>query len=836
MRYCVLLKSLLSFICFWGVIVPSDLEAQKKQNTGLYLQQAQVLQDHSQHQKAYQLLDSIGGVLEKQRKWQEFFALGNRKGEILQQLYRHPQAIRTYKDLLSKVTRYWRVPTTKLSQVYLKLGDLYRFSGNLLVSNSYYQKSIMLLENKSLSKPDQHFLPQSYNSLGGNFRQQQAYDDAMLYFKKTIQITTNRIISGEAYKKLGQIYQERKQYNEAIQEYLKALKLLPANEKTEAYIFLGDAYQELKFYDLALDNYGKALKSIHQAKAVKYLATIYNQMAKTYLANHKISNSLKCSQKALIANAQKFRDTINVYNIPALNSYREPIAFLTSLLQKAQTFELLYQQRKNKFQLQQAFAHYQSCDRLIRQIASLYLLHAQQTLIIRLAAKVYTSAENVCLLLNSLESTPDQTFVQQAFFYSEKYKMTQQQLSEEGENTQKLSLAELSGVPDSILRLTELYESEIKYIQQQINESNSRLLSKQMQALSQTSNQYKQAYHKLRSYLKQKYPYYYTAKYGITLPAHMEELLTKIPENKGIIAYSSQQDYLNIYLLTHKKLISKRVKLKQQEWKQHFQNFIRHIESATKTRQKQVKDSALYQEAKQWLYTRLIAPIQSHLTNVEQLVIVPDEHWENTWLFELLPNNQTATDKYFLVQKHTIHHCPSVNLWYLYHQFYEDKKDASGILPYYTNLTKQVSIEAIQKNKIFSKILMIVRDDSSSLNYQFLLIFNPAQMPDMEVDASPERKPSLQLSANACLYIWNEKKIMFSQKKIRQMIQAWEKQGLKIVRINKEEQPARSLFSVFHQHLKQGQTVNQALQQTKIQWIKQQPEDLQWIKWLLITP
>lgn len=176
MRYCVLLKSLLSFICFWGVIVPSDLEAQKKQNTGLYLQQAQVLQDHSQHQKAYQLLDSIGGVLEKQRKWQEFFALGNRKGEILQQLYRHPQAIRTYKDLLSKVTRYWRVPTTKLSQVYLKLGDLYRFSGNLLVSNSYYQKSIMLLENKSLSKPDQHFLPQSYNSLGGNFRQQQAYD------------------------------------------------------------------------------------------------------------------------------------------------------------------------------------------------------------------------------------------------------------------------------------------------------------------------------------------------------------------------------------------------------------------------------------------------------------------------------------------------------------------------------------------------------------------------------------------------------------------------------------------------------------------------------------
>lgn len=834
MHHCVLLKSLLSFICFWGVIIPSDLTAQKKLNTGFYLQQAQVLQDHSQHQKAYQLLDSIGGVLEKQQKWREFFALSNRKGEILEQLYRHPQAIQTYKYLLNKVTRYWSVPTTELSQVYLKLGNLYRFLGNLLVSNSYYQKSIMLLENKPLSKPDQHSLPQSYNSLGGNFQCQQAYDDAVLYFKKTIQITTNRIISGEAYKKLGQTYQARKQYNEAIQEYLKALKLLPANEKTEAYIFLGDAYQELKFYDLALDNYGKALKSIHQAEAVKYLATIYNQMAKTYLANHKISNSLKCSQKALIANAQKFQDTINVYNIPALNSYREPMAFLVSLLQKAQTFELLYQQQKNKFQLQQALTHYQSCDQLIRQIASLYLPYLQQTLINQLAAKVYASAENVCLLLNSLEVTPDQTLIQQAFFYSEKYKMTQQQLSEEGENKQKLSLAELSRVPDSILRLKALYESEIRYIQQQINESNVGLLSKQMQVLAQTSNQYKQAYRKLRSYLKQKYPYYYATKYGITLPAHMEEFLTKMPEYKGIVAYSFQQGHLNIYLLTHKKLTSKRVKLKQQEWEQHFQNFIRYIESASKA--KQVKDSALYQESKQWLYARLIAPIRSHLTNIEQLVIVPDGHWENTWLFELLPNNQTTTGKHFLVQKHTIHHCPSVNLCYLYHQFYENKKDVSGILPYYTNLTKQVSIEAIQKNKIFSKILMIVRDDSSSLNYQFLLIFNPAQIPDLKIDVSPERKPSLKLSTNACLYIWNQKKIMFSQKKIRQMIQAWEKQGLKIVQINKEEQPARSLFSVFHQHLKQGQPVNQALQQTKLQWIKQQPDDLQWIKWLLITP
>lgn len=757
---------------------------------------------------ALELLNKAAKLLHKQKKWRGFFQVSLQKGITLQRLFRYRQSIKTYRALLLKTSGKRRISARQRAQVHLRLGEAYRSIGEILQADSCYKKNISLLEALPQKHPNKSLLQKSYVDLGISLREQRFFPEAVFYFRKAL--TTSHTNKGYIYNHLGQTYQAQGRYNQAIKQYQQALKLLPEDTHTHAHILIGDTYHQLKFYDLALNNYHKALASIHTAQAISYTPTIYNKMAKTYLASKHISKSLKCSQKALITNVANFHDTINVYNIPPLNSYYEPIGFLTSLLQKAQVFELLYHTQKKQFQLQQALLHYQSCHHLINQLATLNLPHSQQVGIGSMAGKVFMAAENVSLLLaQSLsDSTKRKKLIEQAFYFSEKYKMLQNQLLYQTNRAYTSLLPRFSQVQDSIIHLIRGYESDIRYYRQQRNNA-AGFSNKRQQYLTASIGTVTRKYQQLKQYLQQKYPYYFMLKYGI-IPLSTYSISTQLSDSQVLVAYSHQQKKLNIYLLTNTQLTHKQIEVSGKQWTKQLQTF----------------SQPANQEAKKWLYANLIAPISPQLNAAKQLVIAPDWHWKNPLLFELLPNIPGDSAKHFLVQQFALSYYSSAHSWGLLNQAINKENNTYKSLPYYAHVLKSFLTNKGSSDNPTPKILVIINEGQTTSNKQFLLV----------KASSDVRKTRRMLPANASLYVWHQPKNTLSNQAFRKLIGLWKKQGLVVNRLSHKQLSTNHLLSLLYKHIQQGKSVRQALQDAKIQWIKTQPADLRWAKWLLVSP
>ena len=157
------------------------------------------------------------------------------------------------------------------AQAYNDLGIIYFSKQQYDAAIAQYKKAIEI--NKNYSEP--------HINLGNLYRSLKKPDLAIQEYEAALRINQNL---PETRQWLSGLYMERGQYDKA-QEVLKPLLQIPAKTSAESYILQGNIYQKQRQYEKAIAEYGKALK----LKPNNPL--IYHNMglAYFYLQNHALA-------------------------------------------------------------------------------------------------------------------------------------------------------------------------------------------------------------------------------------------------------------------------------------------------------------------------------------------------------------------------------------------------------------------------------------------------------------------------------------------------------------------------------------------------------------------
>ncbi|MCF6768273.1 tetratricopeptide repeat protein [Thiotrichales bacterium 19S11-10] len=116
--------------------------------------------------------------------------------------------------------------------------------------------------------------------LGDMCLKQQKLDDAIIHYKKAIQIAPKH---SSAYNNLGIIFQQKGQLNDAIASYEKAVQINP--NYYEAYYNLGTIFHDLNQLDKAETNYKKSIEiNANYHRVHNNLANLFSEQKKFDLA------------------------------------------------------------------------------------------------------------------------------------------------------------------------------------------------------------------------------------------------------------------------------------------------------------------------------------------------------------------------------------------------------------------------------------------------------------------------------------------------------------------------------------------------------------------------
>lgn len=151
---------------------------------------------------------------------------------------------------------------------------------------------------KKHAKKEKGLLPfDEYYKLGGIFFNNQQYDEAIVNFHKALNLNPNLL---HAYNYIGNALQEKKQFVEAITYYQKAIEV-NYNDPT-AYINLGILYQNTKQYDESIRNFKRVLE-LHPnlSIAYDYLGTIFAIQGKIEEAYQSCQSSLRLNPKSIVS-------------------------------------------------------------------------------------------------------------------------------------------------------------------------------------------------------------------------------------------------------------------------------------------------------------------------------------------------------------------------------------------------------------------------------------------------------------------------------------------------------------------------------------------------------
>jgi serine phosphatase RsbU (regulator of sigma subunit) len=198
----------------------------------------------------------------------------------------------------------------------------------------------------------------AYYVIGTVYKDLKKYNEAEAYYKTGIKITVkNDIWSGRIYTGLSNIYNERGQYEEALELAMKSLEILKAENnkvgESRALSDIGIIYKKLKKYNDALKYFSEALKIREELNITPFILGSLLDMAGIYIEQNNnteaISFFLKAEVIALETNHQVrlagvFQNLITLYK--QIDNYLKALEYSEKYIQL--TIELNNKERETK--------------------------------------------------------------------------------------------------------------------------------------------------------------------------------------------------------------------------------------------------------------------------------------------------------------------------------------------------------------------------------------------------------------------------------------------------------------------------------------------------------
>lgn len=225
----------------------------------------------------------------------DLFFLGN----ILREMCEYETATICFDQHLNMLENKF---TFEAACCYTGLGDIARAKGDYDLSIIHHRNAIEIYSNNESN--NEQILSIAYNKLGAAFRQKKQYDQALVVYQKALHIQEKYPESEEVattYYNMGILYEEQDIFYEALKYYKQSLTIrkqyLPSDHYKIARLYrgMGETYYYHGDYALALEHLEKSLDITVKSRTENHydLGLLYHHIGRVYEDTEKIELALK---------------------------------------------------------------------------------------------------------------------------------------------------------------------------------------------------------------------------------------------------------------------------------------------------------------------------------------------------------------------------------------------------------------------------------------------------------------------------------------------------------------------------------------------------------------
>lgn len=518
-----------------------------------------------------------------------------------------------------------------IQRLYNTLGAINYESGDYQQSKIYFEKASQLLEQRD---PRNTALKVNYiNNLASAYRQLKEYDRAMELFQGLLRYNINK---DEITHNIASIYLEQGKDSLGI-AWLHKVTYNNQNKLND----LGIAYMKVDEEDSALYFFRRAAALNDtlngDRKNVQYAITCKN-IGDYFVTVNNYDSALIEYQQAIIQLVFDFNDNDPRMNPNEFNGQFSVKELFEALSLKASTYTLRYQSGNNKNDLLASIFAYDALYKLADYVIRTY--NSDEARLLLANRKHLSHTEPIDNSLKLFELTGDSVYIRHAFRFDEKNKATilALQLQESGSKA-------TAGLPDSITRQEKILKREITTLQlPQKTNADSTIRIKQANELRDKQIALATLHKKF-----DEYPSYRRLKF-IDNTTALPDVMRMIPDDYAVLTYHMGDTNMLSFVLK----------------KHSFQHFVMKKDSSLAMLVQQLYELSKVNNRNvggdvdslsELLHNVLLSPVEAQLSNVENIVIIPDD--ELSYLpFEMLK----AKGKKMLLQSHSVTYSYSCSL------------------------------------------------------------------------------------------------------------------------------------------------------------------------------
>lgn len=571
----------------------------------------------------------------------------------------------------------------RLADVYNMMGLMYHRLQQQEQGMDYYERSLRIRQkysthaDEALRSEAINGLFNSYSNIGMAFEKRAELLTALKWLKKAEQVAEqyNEWIAARELATLksncGRVLAQMGKLEKALEKHQASLALRKEifgelNPKTaKAYNDIGWAYGKLKQLDKQLYYYEKSLYIKQQTLGAKHPSVFIGlfNLGGIHQKRKNYEKALGYFQKSLAALVWEFNDSLNLKSNPDVraSSISAPGYLMYALERKSMMQELIFKQDKQRLDmLKQAYQTRLVLLDLIEQLR--YRNHSKkdQKMLSERAFPSFQAAMHIGSILKKKDDAAVSN--SELFELVERSKAFTLLQGLSGLEAQQLGI-----LPEELQYLEDSLKQKISSTEQALFALDGDAVEQEQAELEQLLFESKEAYRALLQRFEQEYPKYHQLRYQVGLSS-LEDIQQHLAPNQAFVEYFwgkaelfvilIEADNSQIFPVTHSDSLNELTK----NYRSHLSDY-----SLLSTKPEQVRKRYI-KEASQ-LYEAILAPVLEKLTDENRLVIVPDGPLSQIPFETLLTDRAAAqeakhyADMPFLLKDYAIQYSYSGSLW-----------------------------------------------------------------------------------------------------------------------------------------------------------------------------
>lgn len=510
-----------------------------------------------------------------------------------------------------------------IGDLYSRYGFLYKIKGDYIQARIYYNKALNYLKSAN-EEPFINYARILYNRLGLLENEVGNYHKAVEYFTESIRLVEKFDLGTQAQiasnLNLALPYAAMKQYDKSIELQLKAIYLCQLDSFKNA-TYLGKLYNnisldylELAKFDLAESYLKRSLKiASSNARHTSYLSDVYDSYGKLYERKGEIEMALDSYQKGIINMTNGFKETSPLKN-PQPAQIINKFSALQLLKSKMSCLYKGYNSKSAFNYLEAALNTAQLSMKIIDDLRNSYLSRESKLQLAEHENETYKLALDMCFL--AFELTGDEKYSDLAFHIAEKTKSSVLLSS-----IREMEAKEFGGIPGELLNKERVLARRITFYRENIYEENQSSNPDSMKISTWESYlfQEQKEHDELIQLFEKQYPEYFALKYNSEIVR--PKTLGKILKGTTLIEYALSDSALYTFLIERGKSLMHKQKI-DVSFFDLIQNYLSQFQEFDFSKQSYSSFTEFCWQSKE-LYNYLIKPFVEEISN-DHLLIVPE--------------------------------------------------------------------------------------------------------------------------------------------------------------------------------------------------------------------